>query len=567
MPRREDLQGNAPVVILVAALLVSSALLLVLGSGTTFFQDAWAFLLERRGDSAHDFLRPHNEHISVIPVAIEKLLEAVFGLESAAPERVVLTAMLSATAALVFVYVRRRLGAWLALIAAVLLLFLGSAWEVLLWPFEMSLVGSVITGVAMLLALDRNDRRGDAAACVLLVISIGFSSLGVTFAVGAGVDVFLRRGARGLRRIYIPAAPLFLYAIWYVAYGREAHSGISLHNAVHSPPFMVEGFAASVESTFGLRTIVGGIYDHQRPYLGLAVLLVLIGLFAYWQRRKPEVFQRMRDPGISPRLWPVAASASAFWLFAALNRIPGREATASRYMHIGAVFVLLIAADLFQGARFRRPALIVGAVVAMAAVASNLVPLMEGKDFLDEQSTLTRADLGAIEVARRTVDPSFWLNPEVAGTPSLINVKAGPYLAVTDEFGSPAYTPAELTRAPNFGRRQADIVLAAALPITTETRPSIARRTGPPQGACVDVSGGARSASTGLPLSPGLTRIEIPPGISAGLRLRRFAIGVYPVDLGDVPGDSTTWLEIPRDRSTRPWYLQVEATQTVTVCR
>ncbi len=58
---------------------------------------------------------------------------------------------------------RRRVGPWPALFAAVLLLFLGPAWEVLLWPFEIAFAGSVLFGVAMLLALDRGERRGDVS--------------------------------------------------------------------------------------------------------------------------------------------------------------------------------------------------------------------------------------------------------------------------------------------------------------------------------------------------------------------------------------------------------------------
>src|SRR5271156_1992582 len=107
MSRRGDLRANAPVLFLGVALLASAVLLLVLGSGLTFYQDTWAFLLHRRGFSAYDFFSPHNEHIVVIPVAIEKLLIAVFGMTSAVPERIVMTLALLGTAALLFVYVRR----------------------------------------------------------------------------------------------------------------------------------------------------------------------------------------------------------------------------------------------------------------------------------------------------------------------------------------------------------------------------------------------------------------------------------------------------------------------------
>ena len=85
----------------------------------------------------------------------------------------------------------RRVGSWLALYAAVLVLFLGPAFEVLLWPFEITFVGPILFGLATLLALEREDRAGDLAGCIFLTLALGFSSLGVPFIVGAAVAVFI----------------------------------------------------------------------------------------------------------------------------------------------------------------------------------------------------------------------------------------------------------------------------------------------------------------------------------------------------------------------------------------
>jgi hypothetical protein len=567
MPWRDDPGGRAPAILLGVALLAAAALMLVLTWGTTFFQDTWAFLLDRRGDSAHAFLAPHNEHIVVIPVAIEKLLVSTFGLGSKLPEQFVLTSMLCAVAALVFVYVRRRMGPWPGLIAALLLLFVGSAWEVLLWPFEISLVGSVLAGVAMLLVLEREDRRGDIAACVLLTLSVGCSSLGVAFIVGAAVDVLQRRRSRGLGRAYVAAIPFALYAAWYLGYGHEAQSAASLHNAIHAPIFLVEGIAVSTGSLLGVSWLAEELPGDPRRYLAVVAVLAAAALLSYLRLRKPATLESLHSWGSSSRLWPTTAAAAAFWLLAGLNKLPGREANASRYLYIGGVFVLLIAADLLRKARFGRPTLIAAGAIALVAVGSNMVPLLEGADILDEQTVLTRADLGAVEIARRTVPPDFWLHPELAGTPSLINVTAGPYLEISDEFGSPAYTPAELAGAPEAGRRQADIVLAEALPVSVETAPGAARRQVFPAGACVRVPAGAASGRAGLPLSPGEAVIEVPPGGPVRLRLRRFAVGEYPVGLGPVPAGSATTLRIPRDRAERRWRLQIRSPGGALVCR
>lgn len=530
-----------------AALLASAALLLALESDLTFFQDTWAFLLHRRGLSASVFLEPHNEHIVVIPVALEKLWIALFGMATALPEQVAMTLVLAATGALVFVYVRRRLGPWPALLAAVLLLFLGPAWEVLLWPFEIALAGSVLFGVAALLALDGGCRRGDFVACLCLVAAIGFSSLGVAFLVAAIVDVLLRRRERGLRRAWLAAVPLLLYAGWWAGWGHDAETHLSLHNLLFSPRYVVEGLAATLSSLLGLSAI--GVVG--KAAWGLPLLLAaLLGL----------ALRLRRGFRPSPRFWPVAAATAVYWLLAAFNYIPGREAYTSRYMYAGAALTLLLAAELLRGVRLDRGALLAGGAVTIAAVALNLIPLSDGREYLREQTVLTRSDLAALEIARRTVEPGFSLDDEVAGTASLVDVDAGDYLEMAGAYGSPAYTQAELLAAPEAGRRQADVVLGQALPISMTTRPG--RRPGP-SSTCVRVP----AEPTDISLRPGVTRIVVPPGGLAAISLRRFAAGGYPVVPAPAPGGQTSFLYIPRDTSRRPWLLHVEATRPVRVCR
>lgn len=536
-------------------MLGAAALLLSCASGLTFLQDTWDFLINRRTFTATALLEPHNEHIVVLPVAIEQLLLRLFGMTSAMPEFVALTVLLLVTAALVFVYVRRRVGPWPALMAAVLLLFLGPAWQDLLWPSSSLFVGSTLFGVAMLLALDRGGRRWDIAACAFLALSIGFSSLGLAFAVAAVVDVLQRRRSHGLRRVYLAAIPLFLYAAWYAGWGHRAGSHLSLHNVLVSPRFVVESLVASVDSLLALSTIAGEAIG--RSVWGIPVLVALAALLVYGQVRKP---------GVSPRFLPVAAAAAAFWFLAAFNYFPGREPYQSRYLYAGCAFMLLLAADLLQDVHLSRRALLAGAAITLVAVAFNLVPLREGRNWLRGETALTRSDLAAIEIARRTVDPSFTLVPEIAGTPSLVNVQAGEYLMAVREYGSPAYTPAELANAPEADREHADVVLAHALPVTIEGDAG-GGWTGARRRRCATVRGGAGPDAAPLRLRPGSTRVELRPGGPATIRLRRFATGGYPLVTEGVAGGSTTLLRIPPDAVARPWLLQVEAAQGAAVCR
>jgi hypothetical protein len=552
----EWLKRNAPTVLLGAALAASAALVFALCWNLTFFQDSWAFLLDRQDFSLDSFMAPHNEHIVVLPVAVTKLLLEVFGMTSGKPEMFAMTLTLLVSGVLLFVYVRRRVGPWLALMAAALLLFLGSAWPILLWPFEIEFSGAVMAGIAMLLALDRDDRRGDAWACVLLTISIGFGSLGISFALAALVDVFQKRRGRGRRRAYVALVPLALYVVWYLGWGHDAEHHLTLMNVLKSPHYVFDGFASALDSLAGLSSIP--VNSPGQPDWGRPLLIGVIALVAFGQWRKP---------GISPRFWPVAAAGVSYWLLAAFNFIPGREAASSRYVYAGAAFVLLMAAELLRGVRFSRNGLLVAGAVTVCAIAPNLAQMKEGSDWLKGQTVLTRADIGAMEIARRTIPPSFALGSvDATGTASLAIVEAGKYFEAMDRWGSPAYSPEELETAPQQGRHYADVVLSQALPLSTETQLGN-YDAGAAAENCVELAAGTTTPTSEVRLAPGLTRIEVAPGPHAGFSLRRFATGEYPVVTEGADGESTTLLTIPRDNARQPWYLHVEASQAARVCR
>jgi hypothetical protein len=550
----ERQRRNGPVLLLGAGLVGAAVMLTIAQWGVTYFQDTWAFLLDRQPFSAHAIFVPHNEHIVVVPVLITKALLAIFGMTSNTPEQVAMALTLFAAAVLLFLYARRRVDPWIAALAATLLLFLGSAWPVLIWPFENEFTIPVVFGLAMLLLLDRDDSRGDAWACAALTVAVLSGSLGLSFIVAAAVDVLLKRKQRGWSRAYVFAIPLLVYAAWYVGWGHEAEKHITLDNILASPAYVMEGFASALDSLAGLSTIPvnsPGQNDWGRPLVIGAIALVAFG---QWRR-----------PGFSRSFWVVSAAAVSYWLLAAFNFIPGREASASRYVYAGAVFVLLMAVELLRGVRWSPRALAVAAIVVACAIGPNLAQIKHGSEWEKEQSVFTRSDLAALEIARGHVDPSFTLSSvEVTGTASLSIVEAGKYFEAVDRWGSPAYTPAELESAPQVGRHFADIVLSQALPLDSSVEPGALAKGAGDSGCRTQAAGGTPLE---VAVGPGAVRIEVAPGPEASVGLRRFAEGEYPVQLGPVPGGSTMLLRIPRDRAPQPWHLHVEASQTVRFCR
>ena len=82
------------------------------------------------------FLDPYNDHIILAPLSIYKALLAAFGMSSALPFQIVSILVFLLSVVLLFIYLRSRVGDWLALLGVILILFLGAGWNTLLWPFR-----------------------------------------------------------------------------------------------------------------------------------------------------------------------------------------------------------------------------------------------------------------------------------------------------------------------------------------------------------------------------------------------------------------------------------------------
>jgi hypothetical protein len=542
-----------PDTLLIVAMAAAAVVLIALGWHLTFFQDTWSVLLERQPWNAHSLLYPHNEHLIVFQAIVEKGLVEIFGMRNAHPEMLFMTATLLLSAGLVYVYVKRRLGAPVALLIAVLLLFFGEAWEILLWPFEMEFTAPFAAGMGMLLVLEREDRRGDIWGTVLLLLAVGFGSLGVSFIFAAFAQIAAASRERGWKRLGVVAIPAVLYLAWYAKYGHEAEHHVTLDNILTSPAYVFEGVGAGFASVLGLANApLTGVVPLSPWAPALAV--AAIGL---------AVWGQVRRPGLPRTFWPIAAAAVSFWLLASFNFIPGREASSVRYVYADGAFVLLIAAELFaaQGIGLGKKGLLVGAAILVLALGPNIAKLHDGYEFLKEQSMFTRADTGAMDIAARTMSSEFFLTPELSGT-ATFTASGEAYREATAKWGSAGYSPAEIAAAPEAGRRQADIVLASALPLSTETE---AEGFDPTTvgSDCEALGPGGRE----VPLKPGKTKIAVAPGGSAELALRRFAQSERPVPLSSAPGGSVMTLRIPNDKAPEyPWYLYVMASQEVFVC-
>jgi len=553
---------------------VAGVIIVVLGSHITFVLDDWTYILYRRDFSADAFLGPANEHLVGGAVATWKLLLEGAGMGSVVPFRIVSTAMFLLGNWFLFVWIRRRLGPWPALLATVPVLFLGAAFEDLFWFASITFLGSLTCGLGMLVALDRRDRLGDGLACAWLIGTMLFSSLWAPFAAGAAVDIALRRGERDWRRrAYVILVPAVLYVLWWLGWGHEAEGSISLHNIAATPIFVVDSFAAALGALFGLATPAEGMaspsgLDWGRP------LAVGLGGLALWRAYRIERIPRS--------FWVVLTIGLAFWILGGFAVKEGRVPWASRYQLPGATFVLLVAAELLRGVRLDRRLLAPAIVVVLAAVASNGLFMREAARSYERSTAIVRADLTAMEIARDTVEPTFFLEEEFADT-GFAHIDAGAYFAAVDDFGSPAYTIEELQGSTPEARFAADKVLLNALRVALEPVSTAGLPVNGAPAAGLDASGFAAVPADGCLAVPGGAEsplLALPPGgavVVAGaqpvtdLKMRRFSDGVetpleFPVDFQTgVAPDRAMAIPIPADLSTVPWKLRLEG-GAATVC-
>lgn len=526
--------------------------------GLSFFYDEWDFIQDRRGWGTSDFLEPHNEHLHLVPTIIFKLLFVVFGIGSYWPYAVVLVISHIVCAWVLFLLLQRWSTTDFALAAATVFLFLGAAWEILLWPFEMGVTLSLAAGLGALLFLDRGTRRADALACALLVASIASASLGIPFILGALIMIVLVRRPV-LRRLYVVVLPLALYGLWYLAYGEPTAKA---ENIREIPGFVANAAAGAASAIAGLPLEFG------RSIVIVLAAILLAALARQW-------------PG-TVRLVSVTAIALIMWSLLALSRFGIAPPETSRYLYGGAALLLVIGAILLGRRSLASPALRVAIVViVLASLAPGLSNLARGSAAWRDGSAQVRAALGALELVPQRVPADF--QPAPIWGPQL---RAAKYLAAAKALGSPAAAPEEIPAYPASARAAADTVLNAggALAITPTTTSRAGGR--PPQVA--QVSGAiVRQAGTPgcLVATPtaGATAIVVVPLPASGMvvkaqdevraqthvdvRAQRFAdLGPGDPIATTRPGDRPLLIRVDAGGNSPPWRVQLSSLGTITFC-
>lgn len=352
--------GPWPRRVFVAGLVVAAPLLLWLGRGHWFFLDEW-LVLRRPGLTDPGYLDAHNGHWITLVVLDYRLNFRLWGLGAYLPYQVPVVAAHLGTAALVrLVMLRVGVRGWLATGAALVFVFLGTGRDNITFGFQLSMTGSLLAGLALLLvAADRDgplDRR-DLGGLAIGVAGLMTSSVFVALLLGVGVAVLVRRGAL-VAAAY--AAPLGLvYGAWYVAYG--AGEGDPLRLTARTVRFAARMLGAVLSAV-----TAGGVAG---AVLG-AVAAVGVGAAVHGARRSGE----RRAAAL---LVGLAVGWAAFAVLTALGRAeaPGTAEShgTSRYVHVGVALLLpAVAAGIERLARWRTAAGVAAALLLVAGVPRNL---------------------------------------------------------------------------------------------------------------------------------------------------------------------------------------------------
>ncbi len=546
--------GVAGWLLMVAAAAVAAALIAALQSGSFWGSDEF-FWLELSGlGTPESFYHPYGGHLIVLPFFTYRGVLELWGASFTA-YTVVQVSGLCATALLLYAYAKRRLGPLLALSPAIILLFLGSSWTVVLQPMiGIQFLTALIPAMGALLLIERRSLPADVAACALLCVALAGFTNAAAFVVGAALMILL--APNWAKRIWVVVIPILAYAYWRHWAAQFGSLPINNSDFIFLPASLVDSLAIAGSAIFGLATNLGpGQWTHLRLegydsttfWVGIVVTiaeLVAIGLAIWWMRRRG---------GIPRSLWPPLAILLTLWVETGVVLGPGRTPGELRYVYTGVLVLLMVICEVLRGTKATRKTLIIALLITGLAVGGNLFRFREGHRILTEYSREARAQNAILRLGAGKIDEAFTPNIDAADIVSGgFTLNQGPWLQVQERYGTQGDTIAQLRAESETVRAKADELAVRALRIEPVPAPRDSALE-----HCRTISGGAAT------LPRGGTLLRPQEGTKA--RLGRWADG-YPADLGPLRAGRAVELRIPADAADQPWRLQLDPAVAARLC-
>jgi hypothetical protein len=546
-------RGNLAWLVLGAAMCVSATWMMIAGNGLSFTNDDLFYYaqyvvygtsdIRPSGGGVEYFFAPSNGHLQLLGKLFYHGLFETFGANYAV-FRAANVAGLMACVGLFFALARRRVGPWVALVPCLSLLFLGYAWEAFIWAFDLHTTYALALGLGAILALQRDDRRGDIAACILLTLSIAMIELGLAVAVGIAVSMLLRPDR--WRRIWIFLIPIALYACWWVWAAKFDQPAVELANVKLIPQTVTDALAAIAGSVTGLNPTGEGVFE---PLVGVtgwgSALAALATVALVWRISR----------GVVPRtLWIFLAIVLAYWVLIAIG---GRAPDSSRYIFAGTLLVFLVAADALAGARLPTIAVLAALAVVALAIPPNVAKLYDGRGPQLDDATNSRIEYAMVDLVEGPIPPEYAPGKDkrvtdlggVVFTP----MGAGDYLEAAAHYGDIGMPLDELRGESQQRREIADASLVGALGLELEPAAPPAE----PSACPSSLEGRPGSSVFFFPQRRGTllgSRAERPIEVAVG----RFGKGGPGLVLGKLGAGEWARLEFPPDVAPDRWFVVLD---------
>jgi hypothetical protein len=519
----------------------------------TLYADEWYFFTHAAGFDPGWVLQPDQGNMVFGATLVYKATLTLGGGGDHLWLRLVWIGLDLLCSALFFALMRRRVGDFAAYVPALVLAVFGASWEMFGGSLGINVLTSVAAGLGALLALERDSRRGDVLGCALLTFSVIAHSTGLAILAGT-IAAVLGRPDR-MRRIWIVAVPLVVYAPWWLWARKFGQSSITPETLSSAPAAVVSLFASAAASMAGAFRFPGAqepgtpdlviIVNHEPGLMLGALLAVAVG----WRLSRLKSFEW--------RFVPPFVTLAVYWASIALVS-PAREPGTGRYQYASAIFILLVLAELWRGWRPSRGG--IAAIVAIAAISvvPNVINLHYAAAFMRHVGVQDRAKVAILDSLRDRVPAETIVEPFPGTIERDMALPAGDYFRGADAFGSPGYGLDELPSADPDARLAADQELVHLLDVHVVSAES------GPGGDCTVVPPGAIGTGGGIEIGPGGFAFELPDGAETQLGVRRFGDDFYRLEKAIGGG----WYRVPiaGDEIQQPWHAAFESSVPVTVC-
>jgi len=421
--------------LLALAMAASATWLLLAGRGLNFHGDEmfyYANFVTRGGVTSQVYgveylFAPHNGHFVLLGRLAYEALFAVFGTDYGV-FRVVEVVGVLVCAGLFFALAVRRTSPLIALALSISLLFFGYGSETMLYPFDLHTVYAAALGLGALLVLEREDRTGDVAACVLLVLSVLMLEVGLAFAVGVAVLVLLRPDRRA--RLWIFLVPLVIYAVWWAWAHQFEQSEVLFTNIRLIPYELTNALGAVMGCLLGINPTGAGVLPEV---VGITAGGMVAAGFAI-----AGLVYRVRLGNVPATLWAFLATAIAYWLTMAAG---ARPPDSTRYVFVGAILVLLVAVDAIRHLRLGWQVTAAFFVIVALAIPPNVSKLDDGRVSALETSRIVGSEYAMLDLVGRgrvgaDFVPASEPAVEAAGGGLFVPIAAGDYFDAAERNGS-----------------------------------------------------------------------------------------------------------------------------------